>query len=382
MDPHPSPLDPAEPQLSIEPVIGWRVWSIRAAASGEVTLVSPMQDFRWRPMEPSRAVCRAAARGHRVPDRTCTCGFYAAAWPHRLPSAALPIALHGCAVVGSVTLWGTVVEHAAGYRATFGYPDRIRLVCGPCFRIGGDAVPTRVFLSGGGYLIPLCSTHMPSTDALPSAMSPVDLERALLSRYAIDLLPLEALHQAGFHPESPRPAGSGLLEEAKAEWHELVHSWAGRVGALVLVLVFLWLGKAEFLVSLPVPVITPSPPRVSPLVGSGDPPRALLPESAEGSARVGAQRSSLSLTFLCGRVRDEEARLVECGRAVGALAGFVSAPPQPRKACDTGNAYTRKEAFSVCWLDVTRLDERTGPPLVVLELPAVHWRDLLSDEPW
>lgn len=374
---HPSPQ--AETPLSIEPVIGWRVWSLMAGSDGEVALASPMQHLVWTPMEPSRATC-GAGRRHRVPDPACMCGLYAAAWPARLLHAVVPVAFNGCAVIGSVSLWGRIVEHAAGYRATFGYPDRVRLVCGSCLGMGRAGVPTRVFRVSGDHLVPLCSVHGPSAAARESPMSPDDLERELLSKYAVDLLPLEVLHEAGFAPGSARSVGGGLVEEAKAEWHDLVRSWAGRLGALALVLMFLWVGRSEFLVSLPAPVAAPSVTPVPTLSGSGDPPRTEALEPADGEGALGAKRSRLLLTFLCGRRVGDDVRLVDCMRGAGSLSGFISVPPTPRRKCEPANAYTRKQMFSVCWIDFDTFKERRRLPPEVLELPGVHWRDLLGDE--
>jgi hypothetical protein len=201
----------------------------------------------------------------------------------------------------------------------------------------------------------------------------------LLSRYAVDVLPVEALHEAGFVPGPPRTLGGGIVKEAKAEWHDLVRSWSGRLSALVLVLVFLWFGRSEFLVSLPAPAVASSPTPVATLTGSGDPPRAELADPAEGGRALGARRDLLPLTFLCGRRVGDDVRLVDCMRDVGGLSGFISVPPEPRKRCRPGNAYTRKEAFSICWLDVARYEERRGLPPEVVEVPGVHWRDLVHD---
>jgi len=41
-------------------------------------------------------------------------------------------------VIGTVALWGGVIEHELGYRAEFGYPQRLRLICPECF--SADAV--------------------------------------------------------------------------------------------------------------------------------------------------------------------------------------------------------------------------------------------------
>ena len=51
----------------------------------------------------------------------------------------------GGSVVGTVSMWGRVIEHTRGARSRFAYPARLRLVCGPCLAVGAGAVtPVRV----------------------------------------------------------------------------------------------------------------------------------------------------------------------------------------------------------------------------------------------
>lgn len=55
------------------------------------------------------------AEDHKVPKKTCSCGYYAFRKP-TLYSIRDP---HGVIILGSVLLWGKIVEHTEGYRAEF-----------------------------------------------------------------------------------------------------------------------------------------------------------------------------------------------------------------------------------------------------------------------
>jgi hypothetical protein len=115
-------------------LIGWRVWCVVRRGS-ELRLGSVIADELWprgrelvascRAHEiPSNSVLLGRNRDHRAPERTCTCGIYAAREP-----AAVWTYLRGrdehdtvARVLGRVRLWGRVVEHEAGWRAQFAYP--------------------------------------------------------------------------------------------------------------------------------------------------------------------------------------------------------------------------------------------------------------------
>src|SRR3972149_12055055 len=82
---HPPPGASAVP-LSIEPVIGWRLWGIEWDKKGGVVLPSPMRPYRWRPMVPNHAGCHRHV-GKQVPTAGCMCGMYAGSRLDRLPTA-------------------------------------------------------------------------------------------------------------------------------------------------------------------------------------------------------------------------------------------------------------------------------------------------------
>jgi hypothetical protein len=102
-------------------------------------------------------------------------------------------------VIGTVALWGRVVEHDHGYRAEFGYPQRLRLVCHVCiWRYGlhqaGCDVVARM---GRGRLVPLCADHLDLSLRCGLRFRSVepaqDVQGALLGEYAVDPLPVPQL---------------------------------------------------------------------------------------------------------------------------------------------------------------------------------------------
>ena len=96
--------------------------------------------------------------------------------------------------VGTVALWGTVVEHELGFRARIGYPQRLRLVCVVCFwQWGGASTVEVVGLGRGGRMTPLCDEHADLCERIGlrfrGLLPAADVQGALLDAYAVDLLP-------------------------------------------------------------------------------------------------------------------------------------------------------------------------------------------------
>jgi hypothetical protein len=128
-----------------------------------------------------------------VPHFTCTCGLHAVNDPDHLRQSRDP------AVLGTVSLWGRIVEHERGFRAELGYPQRLRLLCYLCFWLWGNHAPSDcavVVRHRGGRMVPLCEPHLelsrrygyPMRRLLPAGV----VESALLSAYAVDPLRLVA----------------------------------------------------------------------------------------------------------------------------------------------------------------------------------------------
>lgn len=99
------------------------------------------------------------------------------------------------AVAGTVALWGRVVEHEHGYRAEWGYPQRLSLICRLCFWQWGFARSSRpdvVIRHRGGAMVPLCDVHLELVRRygypVPALLDAVTVERTLLDTYAVDVL--------------------------------------------------------------------------------------------------------------------------------------------------------------------------------------------------
>jgi len=189
-------MDPDGPILHVserlDPVEGWRAWRLVRLPGGSFglgSLFSPEE--RWSARRALRATCAVEGSYHAAPSADCRCGYYAYAHRDRLASAS-----RRSAVIGSVALWGSVVGHDFGYRAEFAYPQRLRLVCGRCLRIGRDRAPAWI-VERRGEIAAVCSTHARLTrraDRTPAER----IERELLGTYAVDPLPATGLTAPSF----------------------------------------------------------------------------------------------------------------------------------------------------------------------------------------
>ena len=330
----------------------------------DVRLTSPLQEYDWQPMKPNRARCRSHF-GRQLPNIGCGCGFYAVSRLQRLPMAIGSSFSIGA--VGSVAMWGRVVEHTAGYRGQLAYPDRIRLVCGRCFFARRDGFPTRVEHSDGGRVVPVCDAHATEGRSSVEGMSPADLEQEVLSAYAVDVLPLETLHRAGFLTGPMPPIG--LLPNARAELHQLRRGRSGVAALVSLVAALLIVRALGLFPSTGASDIPRQEPVDAPIAVDQPFPDALDPApSIELADQVVRQRHSFGI--VCANRVGDRAQIVGCGR--GELLGFYESPAKPRRVCKPGDAYSRRAGFSVCWLDIFDRD----PGLEPLRLPGVRRWDL------
>jgi hypothetical protein len=194
------PLD-----IVAEPVIGWRGWFLRVNAFGPELVPAGKGRGGWPWRAPMTARC-AEGRGHRSPDPSCGCGLSAfkPETAHRSLRSRFP-------VIGTVSMWGRIVEHQHGWRAEHAYPERLRLVCGTCLRartgrrtgipviagtVAGDA-------ASQGFASAWCDVHVPSE--LSRAWSAPEVGRALLSRYAVDPMPIARIEATVGRPRRRRP---------------------------------------------------------------------------------------------------------------------------------------------------------------------------------
>jgi hypothetical protein len=106
---------PVSPIVHTEVIVGWRVWRI----SDQGLLSSVFMSNVWPAGEPLKACCAGTPRLqhgiHAFAER------YAAEEYLRIDTRGY----QSKRVVGEVALWGNVVVHEAGYRASYAYPRRI-----------------------------------------------------------------------------------------------------------------------------------------------------------------------------------------------------------------------------------------------------------------
>jgi hypothetical protein len=151
----------------VAPVHGWRVWLVDATGA-TLKLASIIYDTIWPSGEPFAAECLRKRRSrrrpwrseypdHAVPAARCGCGIYAL----RSATELSPYLngnsdrAHGMAtrLVGSVALWGTVVEAERGWRASRAYPSSLYL---PVFDETSDPRWTDVIEHDlGAYSVPV-----------------------------------------------------------------------------------------------------------------------------------------------------------------------------------------------------------------------------------
>ena len=120
----------------------------------------------WKPREPVQAVCPDDL--HEVPAEGCKCGVWTVCHPMLLEEIGWATAppqgidkLPGVMVAGEVSLWGNIVQHERGWRASFAYPrhlyvftddpmiaETLRERYGVPVEWGADAERLRRFLPG------------------------------------------------------------------------------------------------------------------------------------------------------------------------------------------------------------------------------------------
>lgn len=118
----------------MEPVHAWRLWEVEYLGAAP-RLRSLYRMCFWPVGAPFEARCEAhrlrlpRRPRHAAPAATCSCGIYAV--PFELIRKRL--ALHDglprgrSLVLGTVSLWGDVLECERGWRASFAYPSRLFL---------------------------------------------------------------------------------------------------------------------------------------------------------------------------------------------------------------------------------------------------------------
>ena len=352
--------------LSIEPVIGWRVWRL-VRRHGVLTLIAITAQEPWPPKDVMQAGCRRHS-SHAAPAAGCTCGLYAASSPRDLARAGVYGYVDVC-VVGAIAMWGTVVEHQRGARSAKAYPARLALVCGPCLRVGLVTSPS-VVLDENGPLTALCSFHQKRQRRPGRAASEIHAE--LLDTYGVEPLPRSRIAR---RPLRPQVSPTRLVELAATLVVGLFKL------AFFLFMVPIVIGGLVLLLTMFLQMVTlgrfgqgPVEPVVSPptIVAGAD---ALRPDAsvASGPSAVSPMRGiatshTRSLTrpppeiaFLCGIGRGHSVELVPCTDRSSDIVGLAQrSSPHGREAdcIDMTDAYSRGAHYWVCWTTFEHADVR------------------------
>lgn len=201
------------PAVRTEPIHGVRTWTLAGTRNGGEARLFPIAGTTraWPPRSPMRAEC-ARRRHHLVPGRDCGCGIHATRDPDLLRRTRDP------AVLGTVDLWGRVAEHEHGFRAEFGYPQRLGLLCQLCFWQWGAerSVGCEVVIRHRrGRMVPLCAPHLELCRRygypVPHVLDANEVERALLDAYAVDVLRFGSASGRG-RARTAVPRGGGARE--------------------------------------------------------------------------------------------------------------------------------------------------------------------------
>jgi hypothetical protein len=115
-----------------EPLCAWRLWEV-GDVDGAPRLRSLYRMSFWPVGAPLEARCEAQRLRlsrrprHAAPTETCTCGIYGAPFELIRRKLAVDDGLPpGCLfVIGTVSLWGDVLECERGWRAALAYPSHL-----------------------------------------------------------------------------------------------------------------------------------------------------------------------------------------------------------------------------------------------------------------
>jgi hypothetical protein len=119
----------------VEPIIGWRAWSIVRDQTRATYGLGPLHWRRpdasdWPPLRPAIARCnRRSTEGvHEPPSKSCTCGLYALSEVSDVLRYSRTNRASYGVVLGTVSLWGRVIVAEHGFRAEHGYPRTLTVL--------------------------------------------------------------------------------------------------------------------------------------------------------------------------------------------------------------------------------------------------------------
>ena len=119
----PEPPEPAKSPDYVHTITAWRGWDIdngRLAALGS--------DATWWPKKAEQADCRN--HNHPAPQMKCACGYWSFKKFEDMVKALEGYATftNNVKVVGTVEIWGRVIECTNGFRSEFAYPKELWLL--------------------------------------------------------------------------------------------------------------------------------------------------------------------------------------------------------------------------------------------------------------
>jgi hypothetical protein len=348
---------PIDPPLSLEPVVGWRVWALERI-DGTLRLRSVTRSDHWPPNEAMEAKCDRHQGSTRPSDR-CSCGLYAAASPEDLARSG--VFSNATVVVGAMAMWGTVVEHTRGARSRFAYPARLRLACGPCLAQGHGAVAPLSVIGSSGSLMVVCRRHGFGGRAPTRPAAEVQAE--LLSAYGVELLPIERVSRGLRTGASPTHPAGCYVEMALTGFFRLLGFVINAVMVMWIIGWFLVIGGAVIggilhLFAGSSDVRRAAPPSVAVVIQSPSPAAYVLimaPRETDEPYRGGLPAPPISfrdIAFLCGVGDGTRVNLVPCTSKGSDLLGFavLTEPKGARHDCSgRWDAYTRGPHYWICW---------------------------------
>lgn len=160
----------------VDPVVGWRTWLLVRAGS-HYRLRSLFFPPLWVPgrslvsqcfRRPSRFTARQLQPGVAQPghELACHCGIYATREPDRASRYVGESAAGR--IFGLVALWGRVVEHEHGWRASHAYPSHLLV---PEFGLGSGTELSVVVRSLRDYGTPVETLPCRTTGELVHALA-------------------------------------------------------------------------------------------------------------------------------------------------------------------------------------------------------------------
>lgn len=102
----------------VQPIVAWRAWRV----SG-MKLQSLGRDNIW---EPKKAMSAENCRSHEAPLSNCGCGIWSFNTLEELVEAVQ--GYNSKPVVGTVSLWGRLIQCEHGWRAQYAYPQELWLL--------------------------------------------------------------------------------------------------------------------------------------------------------------------------------------------------------------------------------------------------------------